>query len=543
MEDDKNLDRIDRLYPEYGQWRIYVIDYYKVVKGNFAIVVTAIHRFFDFLAANQLPTNPADFFLRNNRSKIPSFFETMPETDHSAAINNSLCDFLDWILLQDAFVDIDEDDVPQPLPIFRNPLRHVDRSNHKVKRNTESNKRVMPYFMVHDLRRRLIQGVDFRDWTFAQQLNGKETLSGDKESREWFEVMEDRIDESDPDCVWRVRQKASGSSVLEMWSPVRTVALILKLQTTARLGQIRMLDSGEADAKRYLDGKFVENTDRIAFIFSQGARNQGAIREGDDGVAILYFNTNKTSDSYKEGSNKGMECCWPHLDDYRDDPYWVLAKLARWQSKYNPIEQPVKWSDVPSSRRLRGKSERVCSTYPDACFLFRTAETEGMESFPISYAACFKVWQNLILAYEQLLKDEGKTHDDGSPIQLTGNGYALVSPHGLRVSLITHLIVDAGMPMDMMVRIVGHASFLMTLYYVKPGLSRMRQALKTATGVLEQSKDGSLLRDLRSMKLEALRDRVVSNAEDLAEVIPEDTSMRNSLGWLDMLDGVCLGKR
>ena len=56
-----------------------------------------------------------------------------------------------------------------------------------------------------------------------------------------------------------------------------------------------------------------------------------------------------------------------------------------------------------------------------------------MESFPISYAACFKVWQNLILAYEQLLKDEGKTHDDGSPIQLTGNGYALVSPHGLRV--------------------------------------------------------------------------------------------------------------
>ena len=33
---------------------------------------------------------------------------------------------------------------------------------------------------------------------------------------------------------------------------------------------------------------------------------------------------------------------------------------------------------------------------------------EGMESFLISYAACFKVWQNLILAYEQLLRTKAR---------------------------------------------------------------------------------------------------------------------------------------
>ena len=61
----------------------------------------------------------------------------------------------------------------------------------------------------------------------------------------------------------------------------------------------------------------------------------------------------------------------------------------------------------------------------------------------------------------------------------------------------------------------------MTLYYVKPGLSRMRQALKTATGVLEQSKDGSLLRDLRSMKLgRHFGIGLYQTLKTLAEVIP-----------------------
>lgn len=540
MEDDKNLERIGRLYPEYEAWRTYAIAYYKVVKGNFAIVVVAVHRFFDYLATNRLPTNPADFFLRTNRSMIPSFFEALTKSDHGAAINNALCDFLDWVLLQDEFVDIDEDDVPQTLPMFRNPLSEVRRSDHKARRNSESNKRVMPYFMVHDLRRRIIQGPNFVDWKFAQSLNGKETLSGDKESPEWFEVPPDRIDPSDPDCVSRVRTKADGSMVLEMWSPVRIVALTLKLQTTARLGQIRMLDSGEADAVSYVAGKFIENENPMASLMGQKTRNQGAIREGEDGVAILYFNTNKTSDIGKEGPEKGQECCWPHLDDYRDDPYWLITKLARWQRKYNPINRPMKWADVPSTRRLRGKSERVCSTYPDACFLFRTPESVGMEAFPVAYSGCFKAWQNLMQAYEQLLAEEGKTHEDGSPIELTENGRALVTPHGLRVSLITHLIVDAGMSLDMMVRIVGHANFLMTLYYVKPGLVRIREALKSATRILEQAKDHTLLRDLRTMKLESLRDRVVSNAQDIADVIPEDVTMRSALGWLEMVDGICL---
>jgi hypothetical protein len=162
--------------------------------------------------------------------------------------------------------------------------------------------------------------------------------------------------------------------------------------------------------------------------------------------------------------------------------------------------------------------------------------------FPISYGACWKAWQRLIEAYEHLLIEENRTHPDGSEIELihkeTGN--AKVSPHGLRVSLITQLILDGGMPIEMMVRIVGHATFLMTIYYVKPGLVRIREALKSAASVLEANKDHTLIRDLRTLQLEELRDRVVTNANDLSEVMQLDTTQRNAIGWLEMHDGICL---
>ncbi|MBI2728518.1 MAG: hypothetical protein HYX42_19955 [Polaromonas sp.] len=542
MEDDRELNKIQRMYPEYDKWRQYALAYYKVRKGNFAVLVTGIHRFFEFLSENSLYPIPADFLLKSNSKYIPSFYELKGlKSDHGAAINNAIVDFIDWILHQDEFVDTNDDDVPETLGIFRNPLRVERRADHRVQRNSESNKVVMPYWMVHDLRRRLIQGPNFTDWRLAQSLNGKETLSGDKEAPEWFEVSENRIDRSDPDCVWRLRELISSNEpVLEMWSPVRTVAVLLKLQTTARLGQIRMLDSGEADLIRYVGGRFVPNSGPLASGTKKRPREQGAIRNGSDGTAVLYFNTNKTQDINKVGSEKGFECPWPHLDDYRDDPYWLISKLARWQEKYNPVGQPVAWKDVPSSRRLRGKSEVVCSTYPDAMFLLRTAESIGQEMFPVGYSSCYRTWTNLLITYEKLLIQESVAHSDGSNIELTEDGRALVSPHGLRVSLITHLITDGGMPLEMMVRIVGHVNFLMTIYYVKPGMARLQEALKSATAVLDAKKDHTLIRDLKSMQLEELRNRVVNNACDLSDVIQSDPSSRNPLGWLEMLDGICL---
>ena len=49
-----------------------------------------------------------------------------------------------------------------------------------------------------------------------------------------------------------------------MWSPVRAVALLIKLILPLRTHQIRLLDSGEADTWRYEKGKWRLNCGSLA---------------------------------------------------------------------------------------------------------------------------------------------------------------------------------------------------------------------------------------------------------------------------------------
>lgn len=542
LEDDRELLRIQRLYPELEEWRKYAVEWYKVVEGNFAQVCSAIHGFMEFIVKNSLFHKPSDFFLKQNAKLIPNFFEQgCSKSDHGCAKNNAVVDFLDWILLQPEFSDLTDDDLPTTLPFFRNPISKVSRRDHKALRGTESNKKVMPYWMIYDLRRRIAQGPNFEDWNWAHSLAGKITSSGDKDSRDWFEVSESQIDKNDPDCVWRIRERLDEKPKLEMWSPVRWVACLLKLQSTARMGQIRMLDSGEADTFIFEKGSFVLNQSPLAIGTVRKPRRQGVIREAEAKSLCLYFNTNKTADISKTGPDKGMECPWPNFPDHQDNPYYWIEKLRNWQSKYNPVESTIAWKDIPSSRRLRGKSELVCSTYPDAVFLFRTAESGGeFKKYPVTPSACDKVWQKIIFEYEKILEEQGKTNPDNSKIQLINNGRSEVSLHGLRVSLITHLILDGGVAPELMMKIVGHARFIMTIYYTKPGLQRIEDAIFSATAQLDATKDEALVRDLKSRSAEQIRNHVVFNSQDLIDVIPINPADRNPIGWLPMHDGICL---
>lgn len=541
MEDDRELLRIQRLYPQLEEWRGYAVQYYKLVKGNFGIISSAMNSFFEYLVMNNLYERPADFLLRKNANRIPVFFgNARAISDHGAGINNAVADFLDWILIQPEFTDFQNADIPTTLPMFKNPIVRVNRSDHNRRRDSESNKNIMPYWMIHDLRRRIAQGPDFRDWQWAQTLSGRFVAYGNRNVSNWFSVREDQIDKADPDCVWRLRERINRKPVLEMWSPVRWVAILIKLQTTARTGQIRMVDSGEADTFVFENGKFVLNQSDWARGTPRNPRCQGVLRQGDETNLVLYFNTNKTADINKFGPEKGMECPWPQLPEYQDDPYYWLEKLRNWQNKYNPAGAPLAWQDIPCKRRLRGKSEIDCFTYPDTSFLFRTPEVEGEERFPLSYSSLYKCWQIIIAAYEIILAEEGKVNVDGTPIRLLRDGVAWVSPHGLRVSLITHLIMDGNMPPELMMKIVGHSRLIMTIYYTKPGLGRIEDSLLNATKILNETKDATLIRDLQSKSEEEIRDSVVFNAEELVYAIPLNPSDRNPLGWLPMHDGICL---
>jgi hypothetical protein len=88
-------------------------------------------------------------------------------------------------------------------------------------------------------------GPHFRDWQWAQNALGVEIGRRGFNGPDWFEVNEDQLDRSDPDCVWRQRL-VKNRERLELWSPVRWVAQLVKLPVPLRTFQVRMLDSGEA---------------------------------------------------------------------------------------------------------------------------------------------------------------------------------------------------------------------------------------------------------------------------------------------------------
>jgi len=543
--DDPECEWIVRKYPQLEHWKVLCRDWLKGEIRNRGGVIVAITAFIErYLIKHRLPTHPADLLTRN-KNALPDFYKVAcSDSYRGIQSNNTIHRFIDWVLKTPDFSD-DSSGEPITAPVFFNPVRELTYDGLPGRR-VSSDKTVMPYWMIHDLRRRIASGPNFRDFEWVRSLMGTVQVEGSNASRDWFKVEEHQIDKSDPDCVWRLRHRQFKTPVLEMWSPVRCVAILVKLQTTARMGQIRMCDSGEADTFIYQNGKFVHNTGPLVRGTQRKPWQQGVFRRPEsgheEGVAQLYFNTNKTADIGTRGQDKGQECPWPHLLDQSENPYYWLEKLRNWQQKYNPINSLSAWRELPTARNLAPKSDQQNAEYPDTAFLFRTPETPGETQLPISRGMILTAWKAILEDYQRILREDGVTYPDGSPIKLidTETNNTEITLHGLRVSLITHMILDGGIRPELMMKIVGHARFIMTLYYTKPGLTSLQDALQGASARLDATKDSTLMRDLAGLKAEQMRDHVVFNAEDWTTVLQSNPADRNPLGWLYMHDGICL---
>lgn len=539
--DDLEFHWISRRYPLFEDWRRSMAEWIQGEARGLGQRISALAAFIErYLAVFNQPATREEF-LRKGRV-VPDFYAALSkDTKTATKHNNTIHKFLQWVLLKD-FSDI-ADGKHVVSPMYLNPIPLMSTSG--APKRMESVRNVLPYGFIVLFRERVAAGPHFSDWVFAQTALGFETVISNNAVSDWFEVNEDRIDRQDPDCVWRLRERLQKPPILEMWSPVRWVALLLKLMIPARTGQIRVCDSGESDTWRYEAGKFVLNPGVLASGTERSPHSMGMLRRicGRDGdeVVTLYLNTNKTADAIKSGSDKGQECPWPRFESIAENPYYWIEKLRNWQEKYNPISRRTKWAELPTKRSLGVKSEMQKASYADTCFLFRTPETLGEEQWPITNTMLHKTWQKLMTAFEQEFAEKGIKHPDGSSIILNDSrtGRTFYPPHSLRVSLITAMVVDGQVPLDLMMKIVGHSRLIMTLYYTKPGYSRLREAIVGAAERLEAKKDESILHLLTDTSNEEMIKQVAFNAESWQTVIAVNPAHRNPVGWLLMHDGIC----
>jgi hypothetical protein len=502
-----------------------------------------------YLIKQGLPVKPALLLSRNNT--LPDFFQTAcPDSAQGIEYTNYIHAFLHFVLLRE-FSEAAEGGQMVISPHFYNPVPRMTKSG--LPKRDESVHSPLPYGYIDELRQMLAEGPHFRDWQWAQNALGVEVGRPGFNSPDWFEVNENQIDRSDPDCVWRQRL-VKNKERFEMWSPVRWVAQLVKLIVPLRTFQVRMLDSGEADTWRYAEGCWTLNSNRLAQGSERKPLNQGVFRRNNpltDGKTIsvvLYINTNKTADIAKSGPNKGYVLPWPVGGPMHQDIVYWLEKLRNWQEKYNPLSRRTPWSTL-DHRYFKIKSEVQLAGYPDTCFLFRMPEAEeGDRHLPLKEMTLLPGWFRLLRAMELRLSDRCETHRNGTPIRFLplqqkhpGGVKTLFPLHSLRVSLITALALEGRVPFSILQKLAGHSRLLMTLYYFKPGASHIRDVLLGAAERLDANKEASIQNFLLDTEHdELLQNAICNSVSSLSAAIPEHPAARNAVGWMPMHHGLCL---
>lgn len=583
---DRNLSWVKRKYPHLDDWRLLASEWLHGREEGLGHAFGGVNALMAFIGDNSLPTDPAVFLMR--KTQLPNFYESRwgkTRTHGTILTNNAAHAFLKWVLTRPAFCEEDDEGQLRTSPAFGNPIPYRNRRG--LPHHVESVRGALPYAYIDELRRMIAAGPHFRDWKFAQEAVGgplNKHASDEDETAEdsdddatlgpqargrvstiWYQVDPSLIDKDDPDCVWRARRRLVPNepgregmgrdfeTVYEMWSPVRWVALLLKLQLPLRTFQVRMLDSGEADTWRWSDGEWRRNDHALAKGTEERPYANGMFlrpTQSTDGDAkvLLHINTNKTADIGRAGNQKGYNVPWVVGGPIHQDPFYWLEKLRRWQEKYNPLHQLTKWTAL-DGRHIPPKSAVQLTLYPDTAFLFRMPEVKENPSFPPTITILNRPWAVCLAHLEDALAARGETLHGGGRVRfipehlrhLKSNATTFFPLHSLRVSLITALALDGEVPLSILQKVAGHSRLVMTLYYTKPGAARVQQAIQAGVVKLNESAGDTLVDWLATSEYtELVRDVIANNIDSFKAAVPEQAALRSPAGWMVMVDGLCL---
>ena len=578
---DRDLSWVSEKYPELEEWRKLAAEWLNGKESGTATGADGIAALFKFLLQVKAPLHPATALLA--RTQLPDLYETLyGKTRKRGKIdtNNSARAFIEWILARPEFCEDDDDGIQQRSPAFRNFIQY--RTTSGLARHEESVRSTLPYGFIDELRRLIAEGPNFRDWNWAHNAMGKATPNRTNASDErdpsfedvkvapvWFEVDAKDIDPTDPDCVWRKRTRVIRSgpgnksgqgkkkeTIYEMWSPVRWVALLIKLQLPLRTLQVRMLDSGEADTWQWCDGDWQLNQSELSLGSVKNPYSNGVFRQPNrlvdgDTKVLLHINTNKTADREKVGAAKGYNVPWVTGGPLHQNPFFWLEKLRRWQVKYNGLQRLTKWSEL-DGRHIPPKSATQLSMYPDTAFLFRTPETmsqNGRNDFPLAITILDRPWFLCLQELEVRLDRRQERMPNGEIIRLVPdkayrgrNSTTTLFPlHSLRVSLITALALDGQVPLAILQKIAGHSRLVMTLYYTKPSAQQSQEAIQAGVVRLNELADQTIIDWLANAEYEQLVQDVIANDQaSFVAAVPEPKHLRAPAGWMNMVDGLCL---
>ena len=545
---DDTLAYATTLDPNLEQWRVLAAEWLGTLREDKATAMGALKIFLvDYVHGQRLETDPVKF-LRAGYQAPCLYMSCLSHIKTRYDLTKrftTVLRFLDYVLMH--YYSVEDDYGIRIVPSeFRNPIPALPEAvDSHAGKNQESNKNVLPYHFIGQLRSLLCpaEAGSFADWKWAQAADIQNGGS-------WFVVPFELIDNTDPDCVWRMREPSSyerkkygyGKFVYELWSPVVAVALYVKLQLPLRTYQVRMLDSGEADSAHYVRGKWGKNIGPLAKGTDKNPFHRGVFRQMTDDIKHvsmtgLYINTNKTADRGKEEWSRGYTIPWEHPEVLR----W-LEKLRDWQAKYNPIAAPTAWTDLELRHTGALKTEATLKAIGSTCFLFRDAAGQGDDRCkPVSHVVLDRVWYKLLKALENQCAVSNVLDLAGNPLVFVQPEYLKTTYyplHSLRVSLITAYALEGGVPMAILSKcIAGHARLIMTLYYTKAGITYCTETMDAATKRLMVNEQENYARWLKDKTYEQMEASTAFN--DPAAIRAVMQTMQNGVSLVKDDKGFC----
>ena len=161
---------------ELEQWRGFTEEWLKTqtrAKDDCMAALTSFFKNYVIPKQNNISRTVADFLL--SEYNAPDFYEicfkSYQSTGNATKRAKKIVEFIDWILLE-KFSDEDDFGTKIIPDEFCNPLKKyiLNGSNSNTPKLSQSNKNVLPYKLITDLRLILCpnNAISFKDWTWAQ---------------------------------------------------------------------------------------------------------------------------------------------------------------------------------------------------------------------------------------------------------------------------------------------------------------------------------------------------------------------------------------
>ena len=482
---------------EFFLWSKKINEFMKVALGGES-KINYLCRFVRYYIEKHDKSLSPEAFLTKSKPNIKPFkleLEKLKTDNMRRSVILAVNEFLDHVITHDLTDEDPETGEIVRVMEARNPfalLLNTQSVTSPVR--SETTKPCLQYHFVKKTQLWMFpeQAKHFKDLKHLQQFDA-----------DWVKVPKSVINPRDPDCVY----KKIGNQYY-LWLPISWVHTYALTKVPLRGRQIAYNDSGEADefiADLDPTGKIVwrKNESSIAGM----TNNQSFIKQLPDGQLGMYITTNKTS-------NRGNGYSIPWIPE--DLAYWLI-KLRKWQQTYNPINKPTAWTECKRTNINENQRKEKGIN----CFLFRAfgdvePSNVGNALTPRLAASIYQIQPStLTLA------------------TLNGNANTLshfksaYTPHSMRVSLVTAYIMEMGMPVEVVMKIVGHSSIVMSIYYCKVTQQDIRERLEKGEKLALKEKAQATQILIEQNKIEQVKNQLVANNSELLSSLTNEIPAGN----------------